>query len=65
MQTGGWGRGSGKCSLVLGAGEFLGNQGTVPPQGIVGILEEGGDSSSSHPGVPILPDSQLSTLRLQ
>lgn len=32
----------GKRSLVLEAGEFLGNRGTAPPQGIVGILEAGG-----------------------
>lgn len=32
----------GQCSLVLEAREFLGNQGTAPPQGIVGILEAGG-----------------------
>lgn len=32
----------GQCSLVFEAREFLGNQGTAPPQGIVGILEAGG-----------------------
>lgn len=47
----GWGlgrealHGFGKCSLVLEAREFLGNQGTAPPQGIVGILEAGGGRS--------------------
>lgn len=43
MWDGGWVREAlhslGKCSLVLEAREFLGNQGTAPPQSTAGILE--------------------------
>lgn len=65
----GWGREAlysfGKCGLE--ARGFLGNQGTAPPQGIVGILEaergRRGEEQQQPPGSS--HPAQLSTLQLE